>query len=140
MKKIFFGLLVATCLVPQSLIAGTDEFKAELEEIRTSFAPRIRELDERDSKAVFGLTEELSTKYKDLATKICSEVMERHPGIENILSVALCGSVAWGEPTLKSDIEVIYLVRDYNHMKPIFNFALDFADEFEKIGVGRQDN
>lgn len=134
MNNILRVFLVTTSLIPQSLFAGTEEFKEELKNIRANFSPKIQQLESQNRGAIFDLTKDLSLHYKRLASKICAEVMERHPGIQDLVSVALSGSVAWGEPTLTSDIEVVYLVPNYNNMKQVFDFTLDFADEFEKIG------
>lgn len=136
MKNRIFVLLAATILTPYASLAmdPPNEFKNELTSIRAQYSQRIGELDQGDSQAVFKLAEELSHEYKGLGIKLCSKTMERHPEVKDTVSVALCGSVAWGEPNLHSDIEVIYLVKDYTNVAQVFNFALDFADEVKKIG------
>lgn len=110
-----------------------DDLRAELQQIRNQTKAQI---PQSPDDTVFAVSDSLTKAYRGLSEKVCNKVWS-DPDFQDLqqnLCVALCGSVAWGEPTLKSDIEIILLLNDYKHFPKTLQFTKALLKAFEKLG------
>lgn len=132
-KKLALVFLSSVLFIRNIYACDPDhDLKSELQQIRGQAKAQI---PQKPDARVFAVGEELAKNYRGLAQKVCNTLWS-NPEFQDLqqnLCVTLCGSVAWGEPTLKSDLEMMLLLKDYQHLPKAFQFTKTLLSAFQKL-------
>jgi signal-transduction protein with cAMP-binding, CBS, and nucleotidyltransferase domain len=127
LKLAITSLLLAVTITSTQSIASTSLLQEELKQAPLHLQVIKQEIaslvPNEPSIKVFEVAENLSQQYQVLITKACNHAFANMEDItEDDVSVLLAGSIAWGEPTLQSDVEFVFLVKSYDKFAQIKMF------------------
>jgi hypothetical protein len=123
--KLFYRVASALFLSCTVQATSIEEMKEDLKTIRLKAEKSI---PSKPSLEVFVVTEELSKGYQKIVKDACGLAFKKYSDLKDVISVGLTGSTVWGEATLRSDAEFMFLVKNYTYYIQATEFANYLGD------------